>query len=164
MDKGRDIIQGGAVINSSAATIIGLADVADSLSAIEKVVFEEKSCSFDKLIDAVNKNFEGSEALQKRLMNPDKTPKYGNDNKLADANVKWIVEMLDRAFGEKESYRGGKYRVGYWTMTNHAGLKADEGIAERTQGPREFYKRHNTCISRYACADKIPEFCCKAAS
>jgi len=122
MDKGRDIIQGGAVINSSAATIIGLADVADSLSAIEKVVFEEKSCSFEKLIDAVNKNFEGSEALQKRLMNPDKTPKYGNDDKLADANVKWIVKTLDRAFGEKESYRGSKYRVGYWTMTNHAGF------------------------------------------
>ena len=122
MDKGKDIIQGGAVINSSAATIIGLADVADSLSAIQKVVFEEKSCSFEKLLDAVNKNFEGYEALQKRLMNPDKTPKYGNEHPLADANVKWIVQMLDRAFGEKESYRGGHYRVGYWTMTNHAGF------------------------------------------
>jgi formate C-acetyltransferase len=122
MDKGRDIIQGGAAINSSASTIIGLADVADSLSAIQKVVFEEKSCSFEKLMDAVNKDFKGYEALQKRLMNPEKTPKYGNDDKLADENVKWIVEMLDKAFGEKESYRGSRYRVGYWTMTNHAGF------------------------------------------
>lgn len=122
MDKGKDIIQGGAVINSSASTIIGLADVADSLSAIQKVVFEEKSCSFEKLLDAINKNFEGYEPLQKRLMNPDKTPKYGNDDKLADANVTWIVEMLNKAFGEKENYRGGRYRVGYWTMTNHAGF------------------------------------------
>lgn len=122
MDKGKDLIQGGAIINSSAAAIIGLADVADSLSAIQKIIFEEKSCSFEKLIDAVNKNFEGDEVMQKRLMNPEKTPKYGNDNKLADANVKWIVQMLDRTFGEKESYRGGKYRVGYWTMTNHAGF------------------------------------------
>jgi len=122
MDKGMDIIQGGAVINSSASTIIGLADVADSLSAIQKVVFEEKSCSFEKLLDAINKNFEGYEALQKRLMNPDKTPKYGNDDKLADANVTWIAEMLNKAFGEKENYRGGHYRVGYWTMTNHAGF------------------------------------------
>jgi formate C-acetyltransferase len=30
--------------------------------------------------------------------------------------------MLDTAFGEKENYRGGRYRVGYWTMTNHAGF------------------------------------------
>ncbi len=55
-------------------------------------------------------------------MNPDKTPKYGNEDTVADANVSWIVEMLDSAFGEKMNYRGGYYRVGYWTMTNHAGF------------------------------------------
>ncbi|HHT9140216.1 MAG TPA: pyruvate formate lyase family protein [Candidatus Tripitaka californicus] len=122
MDKGKDLINGGAVINSSGATIIGLADVADSLSAIQEVVFKEKVISFKTLLDAVEKNFEGSEALQKRLMNPDKTPKYGNEDPAADANVTWIVELLDKAFGGKENYRGGRYRVGYWTMTNHAGF------------------------------------------
>jgi formate C-acetyltransferase len=30
--------------------------------------------------------------------------------------------MLDKAFGERMNYRGGRYRVGYWTMTNHAGF------------------------------------------
>lgn len=122
MDKGKDLIQGGAVINSSGATIIGLADVADSISAIQKVVFEEKACSFAKLLDAINNNFEGYAALQKRLENETKTPKYGNDDKLADDNVKWVVELLNSAFGAKENYRGGRYRVGYWTMTNHAGF------------------------------------------
>lgn len=122
MDKGKDVIQGGAVINSSGATIIGLADVADSLSAIQKVVCEEKVISFAGLLDALNKNFEGYEVLQKRLMNPDKTPKYGNEDPAADENVRWIIELMDKSFGEKENYRGGKYRVGYWTMTNHAGF------------------------------------------
>lgn len=122
MDKGKDVIQGGALINSSGAAIIGLADVADSLSAIQKIVFEEKSISFKDFLDALNKNFAGDEVLQKRLMNPDKTPKYGNEDPAADANVRWIVELMDRAFGEKENYRGGRYRVGYWTMTNHAGF------------------------------------------
>ncbi|MBI5892813.1 MAG: hypothetical protein HZB79_04030 [Deltaproteobacteria bacterium] len=122
MEKGKDVIQGGALINSSGATIIGLADVADSLSAIQKLVFEEKTVSFRELLDALNKNFEGCEVLQKRLMNPDKTPKYGNEDPAADTNVRWIVELMDRAFGEKENYRGGRYRVGYWTMTNHAGF------------------------------------------
>jgi formate C-acetyltransferase len=121
MEKGKDLIQGGAMINSSGATIIGLADVADSLSAIQKVVFEE-GMPFADLLDALEKNFEGYEALQTRLMNPEKTPKYGNDDPLADANVTWIIQLLDKAFGEKENYRGGHYRVGYWTMTNHAGF------------------------------------------
>ena len=122
MEKGKDLIQGGATINSSGATIIGLADVADSLSAIQKVVFEERAVSFAELFDALEKNFGGYEALQKRLMNPDKTPKYGNEQPAADANVSWIVELLDKAFGKKKNYRGGHYRVGYWTMTNHAGF------------------------------------------
>ncbi len=122
MEKGKDLIQGGAVINSSGATVIGLADVADSLSAIEKVVFKDKAISLTSLIDAIDKNFKGFDALQKRLMNPDKTPKYGNDDAMADKNVTWVINMLNKAFSEKENYRGGRYRVGYWTMTNHAGF------------------------------------------
>jgi len=122
MDKGKDLIQGGAIINSSGVTVIGLADVADSLSAIQKVVFEEKTITFADLLNAIGKNFLGYQALQKRLVNPDKTPKYGNEDPSADANVSWIVEMLDSAFRGKMNYRGGYYRVGYWTMTNHAGF------------------------------------------
>ncbi|MFQ6078818.1 MAG: pyruvate formate lyase family protein, partial [Thermodesulfobacteriota bacterium] len=122
MEKGKDLIQGGALINSSGAAIIGLADVADSLSAIQKVVFEEKEFRFAELVDALEKDFVGHEALQKRLTNPEKTPKYGNEDPVADANVSWIVELLDREFGSRENYRGGRYRVGYWTMTNHAGF------------------------------------------
>jgi pyruvate-formate lyase len=33
-----------------------------------------------------------------------------------------VVTMLDDAFSRKQNYRGGKYRVGYWTLTTHAGL------------------------------------------
>lgn len=122
MEKGLDLIQGGASINSSGAAIIGLADVADSLSAIEQVVFEKKSLPFAQLLDALKNNFNGYEALQIQLMNSDKTPKYGNDDAKADANVAWIIKTLDAAYGAKTNYRGGRYRVGYWTMTNHAGF------------------------------------------
>jgi formate C-acetyltransferase len=122
MDKGKDLIQGGAIINSSGAAIIGLADVADSMSAIEKFIYDEKSISFPKLLGVLQEDFKGYEALHKRLMNPDKTPKYGNDNLKAEANVIWIIKMLDELFTEKTNYRGGGYRVGYWSMTNHAGF------------------------------------------
>lgn len=126
MDKGMDLIQGGANINSSGAAIIGLADVADSLTAIETVVFGNKDpIPFAKLLHALEKNFEGYEPLRRRLM--DKTPKYGNEDPLvkdpvAEKNVRWLLELLDDVFGKKENYRGGHYRVGYWTMTIHAGF------------------------------------------
>jgi formate C-acetyltransferase len=123
MEKGKDLVQGGATINSSGVTIIGLADVVDSLSAIQKVVFEDGDISLAELLKAIEKNFEGNgyEQLQKRLMDPERTPKYGNEDPLADENVAWLVDLLDREFGKKQNYRGGHYRVGYWTMTNHAG-------------------------------------------
>jgi formate C-acetyltransferase len=122
MEKGKDLIQGGAVINSSGAAIIGLGDVADSLSAIQRLVFEDKVVDFDTFLDAIQRNFEGYEKIKTRLLDPDKTPKYGNEDPAADANAVWIVEMLDRAFSKKENYRGGRYRVGYWSMTMHAGF------------------------------------------
>jgi formate C-acetyltransferase len=122
MENGRDVIFGGATINSSGASIIGFADVIDSLAAIERVVFVEKSVSFADLLKALDADFVGYEALQARLRNQDKTPKYGNDDARADGIAHWLAAMLDDLYGKKENYRGGHYRVGYWTMTNHAGF------------------------------------------
>jgi pyruvate formate-lyase/glycerol dehydratase family glycyl radical enzyme len=122
MEKGRDLIFGGAVINSSGATIIGFADVIDSLAAIEQVVFTDKSVTFAGLLAALQADFQGYEALLARLRNQDKTPKYGNENPKADAIALWLAQLLDELYGKKENYRGGRYRVGYWTMTNHAGF------------------------------------------
>jgi len=123
MEKGKDLVQGGATINSSGVAIIGLADVADSLSAIQKIVYEDGDISLAEFLKAMEKNFEGNgyEQLHKRLMDQEKTPKYGNEDPLADENVAWLADLLDREFGKKQNYRGGRYRVGYWTMTNHAG-------------------------------------------
>jgi len=122
MEKGKDLIFGGASINSSGASIIGFADVVDSLAAIQKVVFEDKAIALPALIQALNANFVGQDVLLARLCNPDKTPKYGNEQPAADSLARWLATTLDGLFARKTNYRGGRYRVGYWTMTNHAGF------------------------------------------
>jgi formate C-acetyltransferase len=122
MEKGKDLIFGGATINSSGASIIGFADVVDSLAAIQKVVFEDKATSLPALLQALDANFVGQDVLLARLRNPEKTPKYGNEQPAADHLARWLVTTLDALFGRKVNYRGGHYRVGYWTMTNHAGF------------------------------------------
>jgi pyruvate formate-lyase/glycerol dehydratase family glycyl radical enzyme len=122
MQNGKDLIQGGATINSSGAAIIGLADVVDSLSAINKWVFNKRSISFERLLGALHEDFSGDERLRQLLANPDKTPKYGTEHPDADAIAAKVVTMLDDAFSRKQNYRGGKYRVGYWSLTTHAGL------------------------------------------
>jgi pyruvate-formate lyase len=121
MKKGLDLIMGGAEINSSAVAIIGLADVADSLSAIEQEVYNG-STDFDVLMDAINNNFKGHNTLWARLKNQALTPKWGNQNSSADDNVAWVLKLIDDSVKGIDNYRGGFYRVGYWTMTVHAGF------------------------------------------
>ncbi len=120
MEKGKDIVQGGARINGHGVTIIGLADVADSLNAIEKVIYDVKTGDFPELIHAMDKNFEGeSKTLRERLKG---SPKYGDESTESRKNVEWLVKTIHKCFDKKKAYRDGKYRVGYWTMTNHAGF------------------------------------------
>jgi pyruvate-formate lyase len=119
MDKGQDLIFGGAVYNSSGATHIGFADTVDSINAVEKAVFVDRKCSFDELLKALNNDFKGYEKLHAYLVNH--TPKYGGDDPAAQRNAQRLIRLLFDFYQEHTNYRGGKYRPAYWTMTNHAG-------------------------------------------
>ncbi len=119
MQKGKDLIFGGALYNSSGATHIGFADTVDSLNAIEKAVFVDKKCTFAELMEALKADFRGHEKLHAYLVN--RTPKYGTDNPIAKKNSRNLIRFLYDFYQSHTNYRGGKYRPGYWTMTNHAG-------------------------------------------
>lgn len=119
MEKGKDLIFGGALYNSSGATHIAFADTVDSLNAIEKAVFIDKKCTFNELLKALKADFEGYEKLHAYLVN--KTPKYGTEDPIAKKNSHNLIRFLYDFYQSHTNYRGGKYRPGYWTMTNHAG-------------------------------------------
>jgi len=119
LDVGRDLIYGGALYNSSGATHIGFADTVDSLNAIEQAVFIDKKYTFSELLDALRNDFTGHEALHAYLVH--KTPKYGTDEAIARKNTRNLIKFLYDFYQGHTNYRGGKYRPGYWTMTNHAG-------------------------------------------
>ena len=70
MDKGLDLARGGAAINSSGASIIGFADVVDSLSAIQEHVFNTKIISFAELLAALNADFVGVQPLPGPIEEP----------------------------------------------------------------------------------------------
>lgn len=152
MDKGKDVIEGGALVNSSGVAIIGFADVADSLNAIERWVYKEdedsdKRISLTELHQALKENFQGGpdmKALHTRLLN---APKYGTDNPAADANAKWLVELLDSTFHAHPNYRGGEYRVGYWTMTIHAAFGLLTGALPNGRKARENFASGITPVS-----------------
>ncbi|MCR5698958.1 MAG: hypothetical protein K6G52_04865 [Treponemataceae bacterium] len=80
---------------------IGFGTVADSLAAIKKNVFEDKTIGWDELLDALDKNFEGSEIIRQRLLH---SPTYGNDDSYVDS----IAKDIDRTAVEF-SHKFSKY-------------------------------------------------------
>lgn len=127
MDKGKDLIQGGALYNSSGATHIAFADVVDSLNAIEQTVFVEKKYTFNEVLEQVRNNFSGLEGEKVRLYLQNHTPKYGTEAPIARKNSRNLVQHLFNLYQSHTNYRGGPYRPSYWTMTNHAGLGGISG-------------------------------------
>jgi len=117
-EKGRDITQGGARHNYITVEGVAFATAADSLTAVKKLVFEERRVEMKELKKALEDNFEGHEALRLTLLN--KAPKYGNDDDYADEVARWLsrtwTEMVFRrtspATGRR--YRGGYLSWNYW--------------------------------------------------
>jgi formate C-acetyltransferase len=122
LDKGKDLIFGGAVYNASGVTHVGFADTVDSLNAIKTAVYEKKYCSFQELVDAIRSNFQKDpkqEQLRQILLN--KTLKYGRMEETEQGESRELIRFLYETYQGYTNYRNGKYRPAYWTMTNHSG-------------------------------------------
>jgi pyruvate formate-lyase/glycerol dehydratase family glycyl radical enzyme len=115
--KGLDVTKGGAKYNSSGTAVIGLADVADSLMVIKKLVFDEKKISFADLKRAVDTDFQNAPALH--AMVTKKVPFFGSGSDEAVAMVNRITKFTHDYYTVIPHYRGGKYTVGFWTMSQH---------------------------------------------
>lgn len=90
LQKGRDIAQGGSWFNNCGIYLAGLADTADSLTVISKLIYLDKRMTWDQLLEALNDNWEGHEDLRQLCING--APKYGNDNDYADSWAIWVVD------------------------------------------------------------------------
>jgi pyruvate-formate lyase len=79
--RGKAIFDGGIRYLGGSLESFGSVNAADSLTAIKKMVFDEKKISADTLIAALDNNFVGYEKERKMLID---CPKYGNDDSYAD--------------------------------------------------------------------------------
>ena len=87
LGRGKTIKEGGAVYDFISGLQVGIANMADSLAAIKKLVYEEKKISRDELMNALATDFAGEEGERIRQMLIHDAPKYGNDDDYADRLV-----------------------------------------------------------------------------
>lgn len=82
LEAGKDIYQRRMKFeNSNALNVMGIATTIDSLIAIKKVVYDDKSVSAKRLLEALHANWEGYEDVRELCV---KAPKYGNNDPYAD--------------------------------------------------------------------------------
>jgi formate C-acetyltransferase len=117
-EKGKDVTAGGAELSFTTIEAVTFATTVDSLLAIKHLVFDEQACTMRELIQALEDNWEGHEALRARALY--KAPKYGRDDDHADEMGKQVMELwTDETWRYKTTATGRQFRPGmlswnYW--------------------------------------------------
>ncbi|MFC1715745.1 pyruvate formate lyase family protein [Candidatus Poribacteria bacterium] len=109
IENARGYTQGGARYNYCNWDIIGTANLADSLVAISKMVFEDGTLSLQQLADILDSDWEGYEQLRMQILN--QFPHFGN-NDGTDEVIIQIIETFSEILKRRTPFRGGEYILG----------------------------------------------------
>lgn len=105
IEKGKSREDGGARYNFGPfVSTLAIPDTGDSLTAIRKLVYEDKKITVDELCDALEANFEGYEDLQRLLLD---APKFGQGHDYADEQVAWVMHEFCQESIKHKNTRGG---------------------------------------------------------
>lgn len=116
--NGIDREWGGAKYDAGPALIgTGVADVANSLAAVKKLVHEDKAISMKELIEAIDANFEGYEPLRLMLIN--RVPKYGNDDDYVDNFARDLADFVFEEVTKYKSRKGCNLISGLYPLTSN---------------------------------------------
>ena len=80
--SGLGIFEGGAVYNGIQGEVVGITNAANSLAAIQTLVYEQKAISMPELIQALADNFNNHDSLRQKLLH--EAPKFGNNIQSVD--------------------------------------------------------------------------------
>ncbi len=117
IENGRDYYDGGPRYNTDYIQCCGIGTTTDSLSALKKHVFEDKSIPFADLLRALRENWEGWEEMRQFIWN--RTPFFGNDDEDADLLMKKVYASLLNSIDGKHSPKGATYHVNMLSTTCH---------------------------------------------
>lgn len=118
--RGKTLKEGGAVYDFISGLQVGIANMADSLAAIKKCVFEDRTVSKPELWNALQDDFKGSEGERIRniLLS---APKYGNDDDYVDSLIRSAYDVY---IDEIKKYHNTRYKRGPIGGTYYAGTSS----------------------------------------
>ncbi len=122
MDKGLDLTRGGAVYNATGVQYMGFANVADSLYAVDRAVFQDGEVSMQELAEWLAEDWMDAEDRRAYFLN--KLPKYGNDVDEVDAMAARVLDHFCDELAGHRNYRGGRFWPGVFSVGFHVAMGA----------------------------------------
>lgn len=127
IENGKDITEGGARYNFSGVQGIGIANLSDSLHALNRLVFIEKRISFNGLLAVLKSNFAGEDGQKIRTRLINRFEKYGNDIDDVDNISAKLLRLYCKEVEKYDNPRNGKFTPGSYTVSAHVPLGAVVG-------------------------------------
>ncbi len=118
IEQGKDVSAGGARYRFTGLQGVGLANVADSLAAIQHVVFDKKLASAETLMQALKDNWKGHAYLY-TLINGHKVPHFGNDDDYADQLARRVADIWVDEVTKKANDYGGAFQPGLLSVSSN---------------------------------------------
>jgi len=94
-----------------------LANAADSLVAVKRLVYDENRLTMPELVRVLNDDWKGLERL--RLYAQNRLPKWGNNNDEADGVAKGITDFYTSYINGMPNNRGGIFVASMFSLDNN---------------------------------------------
>lgn len=120
MEKGIDCTSGGAKYDFAGVQGVGLIDVADSLTALKQLVFEEQIIDINDILQCLPNDYKDNEILRQVVLH--KATKYGNDNDEADQMAAYVANHYCNTVRKYKTLNGGTYRPGLFCLSSNTPL------------------------------------------
>ena len=117
IERGQDVVAGGARYNYHSCCMIGGPNVSDSLYLLDQLVFGSKQVDRVELLNALRTNFDGAEPLRQMLLR--RCAKYGNDVAEVDEVAARVAEDYCRFMNGLRTRFGGRFHVHLFSFVWH---------------------------------------------
>ncbi len=119
VESASDSTRGGARHNASGIQAVGVADLANSLAAIDELVFRTSRLTLEEMADACADDFVGHDMIRARV---GRVACFGNDDPSVDRFADQATALFDRCVSRRTNTRGGRWVPGFYSMTCHQGF------------------------------------------
>ena len=120
IENATDYQCGGAKYNSGhSIDFTGISDIVNCLAAVKKLIYDNKSLTWDELLNALDKNFEGCEEIRQMCLD---APKFGNDNDEVDCIATEFYKFAGLEVRKYKSMTGSKLMTGLFPVTAHISM------------------------------------------